>query len=313
MIKEIDNPQDKRVLVTGGAGFIGSNVVKLLVDRGYNVTVLDNLYTGYKENIEHLKNVKFIRGDIRNKDLVNRLVKKNKGIFHLASIVGNIKSIENPLEDAEVNVLGTLNILEAIKKNSVSKLVFSSSSAIFGEVCYLPVDEKHPTEPDSPYGVTKLASEKHCLCYSRLYDLEIACLRYFNVYGINQRYDPYGNVIPIWTGFLSQNKPLIIYGDGEQTRDFINVKDVAKANIQAYEASGIRGAFNIGSGKSITINQLAQIFTKISKREIKVEYQPSRKGEVLHSRANIDKAKKVFNFNPKISLEEGIKEYIAWK
>lgn len=301
-----------KVLVTGGAGFIGSNIVKLLVRRGYDVTVLDNLNTGYRENIEYLNNTDLIIGDIRDKELVYKLVKNVDGIFHLAGIVGNIKSIENPMEDADVNVLGTLNLLNAAKEYKISKFVFSSSGAIFGEVSYLPVDEKHPTEPDSPYGVTKLASEKHCLCYSRLYDMDIVCLRYFNVYGINQRYDPYGNVIPIWTGRLLQNKTFIIFGDGEQTRDFINVKDVAMANTKAFETSGIRGPFNIGSGGSITINQLAERFKKVSTKDIEVVYTPPRKGEVLHSSAKIDEAKNAFNFKPQISLEEGIKEYIDW-
>jgi UDP-glucose 4-epimerase len=303
----------KKVLVTGGTGFIGSNVVDLLVKRAYDVTIIDNLVTGYQKNLEDIINeVNIVEGDIRDKDLVNKQVEKVDGIFHLAAIVGNIKSIENPVEDAEVNVIGTLNLLNAAKEHEISKFVFSSSGAIFGEVCYLPVDEKHPAEPDSPYGVTKLASEKHCLCYSRLYDMNIVCLRYFNVYGQNQRYDPYGNIIPIWTGLLLKNEPFIIYGDGEQTRDFINVKDVAMANIQAFETPGISGPFNIGSGSSITINQLADIFKNVTGEEIKVEYKPSRKGEVKHSEAKIDGAKKAFNFEPQISLEEGIKEYIDW-
>ena len=302
----------RKVLVTGGAGFIGSNVVTLLVNRGYEVTILDNLCTGYKDNIKGVKNVDLICGDIRDKDLVYTLVKKVDGIFHLAADVGNIKSIENPVEDAEVNVLGTLNLLNAAKEYKVAKFVLSSSGAIFGEVSYLPVDEEHPCEPDSPYGVTKLAAEKHCLCYSRLYDMDIVCLRYFNVYGMNQRYDPYGNIIPIWTGLLLQNKSFTIYGDGEQTRDFINVKDVAKANVQAFETPGVRGAFNIGSGDSITINQLAEIFKRVSDRDIEVVYVPPRKGEVLHSKAKIDKAKSAFNFKPEIDIEEGLKEYISW-
>lgn len=302
----------KKVLVTGGTGFIGSNVVTLLANRGYEVTVLDNLCTGYKDNIKGIKNVDLIDGDIRDKDLVYNLVKNAGGIFHLAALTGNIKSIENPVEDADINVLGTLNLLNAAKEYKVPKFVFSSSGAIFGEVSYLPIDEKHPAEPDSPYGVTKLASEKHCLCYSRLYNMDIVCLRYFNVYGINQRYDPYGNVIPIWTSLILQNKPCAIYGSGEQTRDFINVKDVAMANIQAFETPGVKGPFNIGFGNSITINQLVEIFKRVSGRDIEIVYAPPRKGEVLHSKADINKAKSAFNFKPEIDIEEGLKEYISW-
>jgi len=300
------------VLVTGGAGFIGSNLVTKLSKKGYHIIILDNFSMGYEENLKDLKNVEVIKGDIRDKELVNKLVKKVEGIFHLAANVGNIKSIENPNEDAEINIIGTLNLLNAARDNKIKKFIFSSSSAIFGEVEYLPLDEKHPAEPDSPYGVSKLAAEKHCLCYSKLYDLDIVCLRYFNVYGINQRFNPYGNIIPIWTDCLIQNKSFTIYGDGEQTRDFIDVDDIVQANIKSYETKGAKGAFNIGNGKATTINQLAKIFQEISKNEIELIYAPRRKGEVLHSKADIQKAKDTFNFNPEVSLENGVSKYITW-
>jgi UDP-glucose 4-epimerase len=300
------------VLVTGGAGFIGSTLVKSLITKGYDITVLDNFSTGYLENISDLVHVEIVRGDIRDRDLVNNLVKNADGIFHLAANVGNLKSIENPNEDSEINILGTLNLLNAAREHKVSKFVFSSSSAIFGEVVHLPLDEKHPAEPDSPYGVSKLAAEKHCLCYSKLYDMDIVCLRYFNVYGVNQRFNPYGNIIPIWTDCLIAGKPFTIYGDGEQTRDFINVDDIVQANIKSFESAGARGAFNIGSGKATTINQLAKIFMSVSGNDIELIYAPRRKGEVLHSKANISLAAGSFDFKPQISLEKGVEDYISW-
>ncbi len=301
-----------KVLVTGGAGFIGSNILKLLHQRDYEIVVFDNLSTGYEKNLDEFPDIELVIGDIRDRHKLDLAIKGCKIVFHLAASTGNVKSLQNPIEDSEVNVLGTLNVLENSRLNGVEKIVYSSSAAIFGEPQYQPIDEKHPLEPDSPYGVSKLAGEKHCLCYTRTYDLDVVCLRYFNVYGINQRYDAYGNVIPIFATLLLQSKPITIYGDGEQTRDFVNVNDVAMANIQAFETPGLRGAFNIGSGNSITINQLVEIFKKVSNKDIGVVYTAPRKGEVLHSRAKINKAKNAFNFKPQVSLEEGIKEYIDW-
>lgn len=304
----------KKVLVTGGAGFIGSNVVGLLSSKGYDVVVLDNLTTGYMENLEGLDDVRFVKGDIRDAALVEEIIRDNEigTVYHLAGTVGNLKSMELPKEDAEVNVLGTLNLLETARKYGVGKIVFSSSSAIFGELQYLPIDEKHPVEPDSPYGVSKLASEKHCLCYSRLYDMEIVCLRYFNVFGKNQRYDPYGNVIPIWANNVFSDKPLRIFGDGTQTRDFINVEDVAMANVMAGETPGLSGVFNLGTGSSITISSLAEIFSKISGSSLEVIYEDPRKGEVMHSKADISRAVKAFGFSPSIDIEQGVRAYVGW-
>lgn len=305
----------EKVLVTGGAGFIGSNVVRLLSKANYDIIVLDNLTTGFSENLRGIKGVQFIKGDIRDTEVLEKIVENSriKTVYHLAARVGNIKSVESPREDSEVNVLGTLNLLEAIKRHNINKMVHSSSAAIFGELQYLPINESHPAEPDSPYGVSKLAAEKHCLCYSRLYDIDIVCLRYFNVYGINQRYDAYGNVIPIWANNLVSGKPLIIYGDGEQTRDFINVEDVALANVMAGEAKGLRGVINIGSGNSISINELAQVFRDISENNnMEIIYEPPRKGEVKHSRADISKAQIALGFTPSVNIKKGIVTYIEW-
>jgi UDP-glucose 4-epimerase len=300
--------------VTGGAGFIGSNIVRKLVQRGWFVRILDDLSTGYRENLDALPAGSFelAQGDVRDAALVHRLAAGCQAVFHLAASVGNIKSIEYPRVDADINVLGTLSVLEAVKAHRTPRLVYSSSAAIFGEVVYVPLDEAHPAEPDSPYGVTKLAAEKHCLAYARLYDLDIACLRYFNVYGINQRYDVYGNVIPIWTRRLLDGQPLLIYGDGDQTRDFINVDDVAEANLRAAETPGARGAFNIGTGTAFTINQLADAFRRVGGPKLAFEHRPPRKGEVKHSQARVDRAAQVLGFRAAVAIERGLTDYVAW-
>jgi UDP-glucose 4-epimerase len=232
-------------------------------------------------------------------------------VFHLAASVGNKRSIEYPLIDAEINVLGTLQVLEAARKERVRKIVTSSSAGIFGELKIIPIKEDHPVYPDSPYGCSKLCEEKLCLAYSKLYAIEAICLRYFNVYGPNQRFDAYGNVIPIFVFRMLRNEPLIIYGDGEQTRDFVHVDDVVQANIKAADATGVRGAFNIASGKSITINNLVKIIIN-GNNTARIEYGPERPGDVRHSLADLSLAHQKINYNPTVDLEKGIKEYIEW-
>ncbi|MBD3181064.1 NAD-dependent epimerase/dehydratase family protein [Candidatus Poribacteria bacterium] len=301
-----------RVLVTGGAGFIGSNVTKLLYNKGYEIYVYDNFSTGYINNLNSLNGLKIIKGDIRDKESLESAIKGCEFVFHLAAHIGNVKSLENPVEDSEINVLGTLNVLECSRINKVKKIVYSSSAAIFGEPHYQPIDEKHPQNPDSPYGVSKLAAEKHCMCYNRIYDIDIVCLRYFNVYGVNQRYDAYGNVIPIFATLLLQDKPIKIYDDGEQTRDFVNVKDIAKANLMAAEKQELSGVFNIGSGKSITINSLANMMKNIINKDAEIIYSPPRKGEIRHSKADISLARDSFGFNPSDNVYENLLEYIHW-
>ena len=302
--------KNKNILVTGGAGFIGSNLVKHLIDTENSVTVLDNFTSGYRDNLKSFSSIKIIEGDIRDKITIETAMKNIDIIFHLAASVGNKRSIDNPIMDAETNVLGTLQILESARRNGVHKIITSSSAGIFGELKTIPIKEDHPIEPDSPYGCTKLCEEKLCLSYAKLYDIEAICLRYFNVYGQNQRFDAYGNVIPIFVFNMLKNKPILIYGDGEQTRDFVHVDDVVQANIKAAETIGISGAFNIASGKRVTINQLVKYISKNDKVEIK--YTPERRGDVRHSLADISLANEKFNYNPMVDLELGIEKYIQW-
>lgn len=301
-----------RALVTGGAGFIGSNVVRLLAEEGYDVVVLDNLTTGYRQNVDGLSVVRLVEGDVRDADLVGRLMDGVAVVFHLAASVGNTRSIEHPVEDSEVNVVGTLRVLEAARRAGVGKIVCSSSAAIFGELKHLPIREDHPTEPDSPYGVSKLAEEKQCLAYAKLYDLEAVCLRYFNVYGVNQRYDAYGNVIPIFAHRMLHREPLTVFGDGEQTRDFVNVSDVARINLLAARARGISGAFNIASGESITLNSLVAAMCEASGINPQIEHGTPRKGDVRHSQADISLAVERLGYKPTVGLREGLAEYMAW-
>jgi UDP-glucose 4-epimerase len=301
-----------RVLVTGGAGFIGSNLVRLLRSEGDDVTVLDNLSSGYAENLTELPDVRFTQGDIRDAALLDETARGMDVIYHLAASVGNTRSIEHPIEDSEINVIGTLRVLEAARHGGVRKVVFSSSAGIFGELKTLPIREDHPVEPDSPYGASKLGAEKLCLAYAKLYELECICLRYFNVYGVRQRYDAYGNVIPIFAYRMVHGQPVVIFGDGEQTRDFVNVNDVARANMQAGRSRGVSGAFNVASGTSITINRLVELLRDSSDITPTVEYGPPRKGDVRDSLADVSAAGAAFGFAPRVRLEEGLKEYMAW-
>lgn len=301
-----------RVLVTGGAGFIGSNVVKLLREESYDVVVLDSFITGYHKNLMGLNGIDLMQGDIRDQAVVERAVQKVDAIVHMAASVGNVKSLEDPILDSEVNVLGTLRVLDAARKAGIKKVVYSSSAALYGEPKYIPITEEHPISPETPYGVSKLAGERHCLCYGDLYGMDIISLRYFNVYGSNQRYDAYGNVVPIFVSSLLSNQPLIIYDDGEQTRDFVNVRDVAMANLLAIKSQGITGAFNIGSGYVTTVNQLVQTIKVESGIETSLSYCPPRQGDVRHSLSDISKARNTLGYDPSITLTNGIKSYVQW-
>jgi UDP-glucose 4-epimerase len=302
----------ERVLVTGGSGFIGSNLVKALVANGCDVTVLDNLSSGHRSNLEPFPNVRVIEGDIRDPRATDEAMQGASVVFHLAASVGNKRSIDNPLLDAEINVLGTLQVLEAARAHKVRKVVASSSAGIFGELKILPIREDHPVEPDTPYGSTKLCAEKLCLAYAKLYELDAICLRYFNVYGPNQRFDAYGNVIPIFVFQMLRGEPLTVFGDGEQTRDFVNVADVVQANLKAAAATHVSGAFNIGSGATISINRLIALVEAASGVTPVVRNGPPRAGDVRDSLADISAAAAALGFAPATTIEDGLAEYMRW-
>ena len=302
----------RQALVTGGAGFIGSNVSQLVQQTtGARVIVLDNLSSGFRGNLEGLP-VELIEGDVCDATAVRTAMEGCDTVFHLAASVGNKRSIDHPIRDAEINVIGTLRVLEAARHAGVKKVVYSSSAGIFGELKTLPIREDHPIEPDSPYGSTKLAGEKLCLAYAKLYPLACVCLRYFNVYGVNQRYDAYGNVIPIFAHRVLNGEPITIFGDGEQTRDFVSVRDVAQANLRAALAEELSGAFNIASGTRITINRLAELVAAAIGRTPVVQHAAPRPGDVRHSLADISAARDAFGYVPKVDLEDGLREYMEW-
>lgn len=301
-----------KALVTGGAGFIGSNLAAALVERGDSVVILDDLSSGCAGNLPVSARAQFIRGDVCDPCCVRDAIEGVSCVFHLAASVGNKRSIDHPVRDAEINVLGTLQVLEAARAAGVGKIVVSSSAAIFGELKTLPIREDHPVEPDSPYGASKLCAEKETLAFGKVHGIETVCLRYFNVYGPHQRFDAYGNVIPIFVFRALREEPLTIFGDGEQTRDFVHVRDVVQANLKAAGTPGVRGAFNIGSGTRVSINSLVDRLRATMEKLPPVHYAPVRSGDVRDSVADIAAARNTFGFQPQIGLTTGLADYVGW-
>ncbi len=302
-------------LVTGGAGFIGSNIVEELLRRGHSVKVLDNFSTGKKENIKNfIKHIELIEGDIRNYDIVVKVAKGVNVILHQAALPSVPRSIIDPISTNEVNVNGTLNILNAAKDNRVKRVVFASSSSVYGDTPQLPKHEGMATNPMSPYAVSKLAGEKYCSVFSKIYGLETAALRYFNVFGPRQ--DPtsqYSAVIPKFIKAMLNNEQPVIYGDGLQSRDFTYIENVVEANLLAatkeYE-SGL--SINCATHEQITLNKLAAEINKLMGKNIQCKYAEPRAGDVKHSLASIELAKKTIQYIPLISFEEGLKKTIKW-
>jgi UDP-glucose 4-epimerase len=297
-------------IVTGGAGFIGSHLTEELLKRGYEVIILDDLSTGKRGNIELILtqgNIQFIEGSVTDLPLLNKLFQNVSYVFHLAAIPSVPRSIESPLTSHNVNITGTLNVLLAAKANKVKKVIYASSSAVYGDTPTLPKREDMPPNPQSPYAVTKLAGEYYCQVFREVFDLPTICLRYFNVYGPRQ--DPssqYAAVIPRFIDRLFRDEQPIIFGDGEQTRDFTFVKDAAEANILATESDAV-GVFNIGTGRMVSINELARLITRLMGKGSKPIYQQPRPGDVRDSLADISRAKQ-FGYNPRYNLEEGLRE-----
>jgi len=311
-MEHINELKGKNILVTGGAGFVGSHIVDRLSPEN-KVTVLDNLFTGSLSNLEKSKDrIAFIKGDILDKSLVSNIVADVEFIFHLAAHVGNIRSLQDPYFDMDVNIRGMLNLLEACRDSKVKRLVYSSSGAIFGEAKYLPIDEEHPLHPESPYAVSKMAAEKYAFAFYKVYGVPTASVRYFNIYGPRQDTSEYANAISIFLSRVKDGKSLTIFGDGKQTRDFIFIEDVVTANIlAATQPAAVGEIFNIATGRATSINQITDIIKQISGRESPIIYADPRAGEVRHSRANIEKAQKLLGFSPKTDLNEGL--LLTWK
>jgi UDP-glucose 4-epimerase len=305
-----------KILVTGGAGFIGSHIVDRLLREEIEVIAIDNFSTGRKENVAQHQNRKdfhLVKGDIRNEELMKKIIEDVDAVFHEAALVSVPRSVENPLLTNEVNIQGTLNLLEACRNADVKKFIHASSSAVYGETETLPKTEKLAPKPISPYAVSKLAAENYVKVYWEVYGLNTVCLRYFNVYGPRQTYGPYSGVITIFINRLLRKKPPIIYGDGKQTRDFTYISDVIEANMLALtQKAAIGEIFNIGTGKPTTINQLAAMLQKIIKTNLKPIYTDPRPGDIKHSYADITKARKLLQYTPKVSLENGLTELVKW-
>jgi UDP-glucose 4-epimerase len=309
-----------RVIVTGGAGFIGGHIVDRLLKEGFDVTVIDNLSMGRLENIaqnEDKREFHFVKGDIRDFDLVKNTMKDIDAVFHEAASASVTLSLKNPMLVNDINVLGTLNLLKAAVELDVKRFIFASSAAVYGETALPRKGEEIPPDPTQPYGVSKLAAESYTRSFCKSYGLETVSLRYFNVYGPRQSFDincAYGGAITIFLNRLMRSMPPIIYGDGEQTRDFVYVQDIVEANMLALNTKNAVGEFfNIGSGTAISVNQVAQVLKeRLNKKDIKNVYAAERPAEVKHGYADISKAKRILNYTPRFLFEEGITNLVDW-
>jgi nucleoside-diphosphate-sugar epimerase len=309
------SPDFSEILVTGGAGFIGSHIVDRLLEEGFKVRVLDNLFTGEKKNLAQHQNKKtfqFIEGDIRNFELAKKTVIGVDAVVHEAALVSVTRSVENPLLSNEINVTGTLNLLKACVDAHVKRFVLASSCAVYGDAETLPNHENLMPKPLSPYAADKLAAENYAKVFYDVYGLETVILRYFNVYGPRQKYGSYSGVISTFINCLLENKPPTIYGDGEQTRDFINVKDVVEANMLALaKREAVGEVFNISTGEPITVNKLTETLQKImGKTSLKPVHAEPRPGDIKHSYGDITKATRNLGYKPKVQLEKGLSELV---
>jgi nucleoside-diphosphate-sugar epimerase len=300
-------------LVTGGTGFIGSHLVEALLVRGDTVRVLDNLSSGHLENLSHiLDRIDFIEGNIRDGATVQRATTGVDFIFHLAALVSVPKSMAEPIEAELINAVGTLNLLNAAKAADVQRLVLSSTCAVYGDDPTLPKTETMCPQPKSPYAISKLAAEYYCQIFNESLGLETVILRYFNIFGPRQ--DPssaYSGVISIFVDKLSQGLAPTIFGNGQQTRDFVFVDDVVQANLLAAEAPKAAGEiFNIGTGRPISINQLFENLRHIFNCDLKPDYRPARTGDILHSYANPSRAKTVLGWQAQVDFEKGLKRLV---
>ena len=301
-------------MVTGGAGFIGSHLVDRLVDEGYFVKVIDNLSTGNLKNIrKHLDSgcVEFVKGDIRKIKQVKQAVNGVDYVFHLAAMTRVPLSVRNPSLTFNVNVSGTVHLLRISADTNVKKFIFASSCAVYGDPHNMPINEDESTNPISPYAQSKLASEHFCMGFYKTGLLKTVLLRIFNVYGPRQILNDYSGVITKFINNVDKHKPLIIYGDGSQTRDFINVSDVVVALVDCMKNEKADGQiFNIGSGKQTTIQDLAKTVLKLNKSEAKIKNKEMRKGDIKYSYADSSKASNLLGYNPKIKLKDGLQDLI---
>jgi len=304
-----------RYVVTGGAGFIGSNTVDELVRRGHSVVVLDDLSSGKEENLAESRNkISFIKGSITDLEAVRKAMPEADYVLHLAARTSVPRSIKDPLETNRTNVDGTLNVLVAARDAKVKRVVFAASSSAYGETPTLPKVETMEPEPISPYGITKYVGELYAQTFGRVYGLENVSLRYFNIFGPRQDpASPYSGVLAKFcTAFLEETQP-VIFGDGEQTRDFTYVDNAVSANLLACEAPNVSGkVFNIGVGGRFSLNQTVELLRSISGTQLEVKYDPPRDGDIRDSQADITQARELLGYDPQVEFEQGLRRTFEW-
>ena len=302
----------ERALVTGGAGFIGSNLVRALVERGDEVRVLDNFSTGNRANLDGL-DVEIVEGELRSYERVHNAVRGSEVVYHLGALGSVPRSVQDPLTSSAVNVEGTLNVLLAARDEGVRRVVFSSSSSVYGAKRDLPVDESLPTDPISPYGVAKLAAERYCVSFSRVYEsFETVVLRYFNVFGPRQSpFSQYAAMVPLFITAIGNGEPVTIYGDGEQSRDFTYVSNVVDATVRAAAADGASGRiFNVAAGSPATVNAVADAIGRVLGRPVERRFEPPRPGDIRDSWADVGAARDVLGYAPSVDLAGGLQKTI---
>ena len=297
-----------KALVTGGGGFIGSNLVRALLERGDDVRVLDNFSTGSRRNLDGL-DVEVVEGELRSYERVHNAVRGMEVVFHLGALGSVPRSVQDPLTSSAVNVEGTLNVLLAARDEGVRRVIFSSSTSVYGLNRELPTAETTPPDPISPYGVAKLAAERYCISFSRVYEsFETVVLRYFNVFGPRQSpHSQYAAVVPLFIAAIDRGEPVTIHGDGEQSRDFTYVTNVVDATIRAAEATGATGrAFNVAAGSPATVNDVADTIGVLLGKPVEKRFEPPRPGDIRDSWADISAAREVLGYEPRVDLAAGL-------
>jgi nucleoside-diphosphate-sugar epimerase len=304
-----------RYLVTGGAGFIGSNTVDELVRRGHSVVVLDDLSAGKEENLAEVRNkITFIKGSITDIEMIRKAIFEADFVIHLAARTSVPRSMKDPVETNRINIDGTLNVLVAARDAKVKRVVFAASSSAYGETPTLPKTENMPPMPISPYGVTKYVGELYAQTFGRCFGLENVCLRYFNIFGPRQDpSSPYSGVMAKFcTAFLEETEP-VIFGDGSQSRDFTYVDNAVQANLLACEAPNVSGkVFNVGTGLRISLNDIVESLGKISGKPLAARYDPPRDGDIRDSQADITRAREFLGYEPQVFFDEGLGRTFEW-
>ncbi len=301
----------QRYLVTGGCGFIGSHIVEALAAEGHAIRVFDNLSSGYERNLAHIRgDVEFVRGDVRDLPAVREAARGMEFVYHEAALVSVFDSVNKPLENNDINITGTLNVLEAAREAKVRRIVIASSAANYGNNPDLPKREDMKPEPESPYAVGKIVGEYYFKLYAKLYGLPAVCLRYFNVYGPRQ--DPssmYSGVISKFTDVMRKGQTPVVFGDGGQTRDFVFVKDVVQANLLAMRSPkvGAGEVFNVGTGRQASLLDLLAVLGELTGRRVEPQFREARAGDIRHSVSDIARARAVLGYEPKFTLKEGLK------